>query len=173
MTTRRLSDEIESKLGTTLRQAYDYWLSCWPAPTRLPGRQHLDPTEVPKLLPNLWLLDVEGPPRRYRYRLIGTAVVTAMRGDCTGRTLDELLEGEALTETLRVMDRIVETGRPDWRSGLPLIHADRRFNLLERLLLPLAGDGETVDMLLGCSQYHSRLPNETAARQPRSEYPPL
>ena len=173
MTTRRLSDEAEAQLGETLRQAYDYWRSCWPAPTRLPGRQHLDPIEVPKLLPNLWLLDVEGPPRRYRYRLVGTAVVTAMRGDCTGLSLDELLEGEVLAETLRVMDRIVETGNPDWRRGLPLVHADRRFDQMERLLLPLASDGESIDMLLGCSQYHSRLAPATTANQCRPEHAPL
>ena len=44
-----------------------HWRSLAPGPGLLPGRRHFDPMKVPKLLPNIWLLEiVPGPPRRYR-----------------------------------------------------------------------------------------------------------
>lgn len=155
MTERRFPPSVEAELGATVKAAYDYWLSCKPAPDLLPGRQHIDPVEIPRLLSNIWLIDIEGPPRRYRYRLVGTTIVAAMRGDCTGKTLQELMEGEVLATVLETMDRIAATGEPDRRTGPPLVETEKRFDRVERIYLPLAGDGRTVDMMLGCAQYES------------------
>src|SRR5262245_24319768 len=57
-----------------VQRFYDYWLSVAP-PDRLPGRQHIAPEDLIPLLPRLWLLDVYRDPLRFRYRLVGTAVV--------------------------------------------------------------------------------------------------
>ncbi len=153
MTERRFPETIETDLGAIVRRAYEYWLSLRPAPDLLPGRQHVDPVDIPGLLPNIWLIDIEGPPRIYRYRLVGTAIAAAMRGDCTGKTLQELMEGKPLADTLERMDRIVETGQPDRRVGPPLVKVENRFDRIERIYLPLARNGEVIDMMLGCAQY--------------------
>lgn len=150
----RLAADIKEKLGGTVRAVYQHWISMSPGPELLPGRQHLDPTEIPALLPNIWLVDIERNPRVYRYRLVGTAIVEAMRGDFTGKTIEEMVERDAVEGTLTTLDRIVETGEPSWRKGLPVVERDRRYSLLERFYLPLATDGRTIDMLLGCAQYH-------------------
>ena len=61
-----------------------YWRDVAP-PGMLPGRQHIDPVDIPKLLANIWLLDVVGEPVRFRFRLIGDAMrrlgVPAKRGE--------------------------------------------------------------------------------------------
>ena len=50
----------------------------------MPSRAYLDPVDIPKLLPDICLVDVVPDARRYVYRLIGTNEC-AMRGrDPTG-----------------------------------------------------------------------------------------
>src|SRR5271165_4367368 len=69
--------------------AYEHWRSLHPA-TGLPGRQHLDPFEIPRrLLSGIWLLDVQREPFRLRYRLAGTAIVRAIGREVTGQWLDD------------------------------------------------------------------------------------
>lgn len=70
------------------RDLFCYWTSVHPA-KGLPGRQHIDPLDIPDLLPGLWLLDVQHDPFRLRYRLVGTAIVQAYGRETTGQWLDE------------------------------------------------------------------------------------
>ena len=54
------------------KQLYDYWLSKH-AGGRPPCRHDLDPpVDVPRLIPNIMLIDIEG--ETLRYRLVGTAI---------------------------------------------------------------------------------------------------
>jgi hypothetical protein len=67
-----------------IRRAVEYWLSIHP-PEGLPGRQHLDPADVPELLPYLHLIDFAGDPPKFKIRLMGTASVNFFEKDFTGR----------------------------------------------------------------------------------------
>jgi hypothetical protein len=68
-----------------IRQLYDYWQAICPAADVLPGRQHLDPVHIPKLLPWLWLVDVhQGESLRFKFRLVGTEQVVLRGRDPTG-----------------------------------------------------------------------------------------
>lgn len=49
------------------RCLYEYWHSKRPSDAALPGRQHVDPLEIPSLLPHLFLIDVVREPLRFRY----------------------------------------------------------------------------------------------------------
>lgn len=129
---------------------YDYWRSRAPA-GRLPGRQHIDPLDIPKLLPGIGLFDVMrgGDRYRFRFRLMGSAFVEAMGADNTGRFIDEVVllavKYEALYQTFRT---IVERQQPHyWETAVTM--PGREFVALKRLALPLASDGETVDMIIG------------------------
>jgi len=132
-----------------VREFYDYWVSAAPA-GQLPGRQHIRPEEVPGFLSRMFMLDIVRDPLRYRYRLCGTELVRSLGREVTGMWLDkahpQLLENPESRERFRLM---VETGRPTWRKGTPLWarHPDHRS--LETCIVPLAGDGMTVDKLLG------------------------
>src|SRR5271156_7010638 len=72
----RMSDPISvppANAHAKIRAVYDYWLGKAPDAGKLPGRQHLDPIHIPKLLENIWLIDVVGAAARLRFRLIGGA----------------------------------------------------------------------------------------------------
>lgn len=145
-----------------LQRLYRYWESIHPA-DGLPGRRHFDPVAVADLLQNIWLMDVQREPFRLKYRLVGTLVVSWIGKDHTGRWLDEvhphILAAPAAKDTepgdYARFRRVVDSGVPDWRRGKPtlsLVHKD--FVEIERLVLPLASDGRTVDILLVGTIFH-------------------
>lgn len=132
-----------------LQRLYDYWRSKRGG-GRLPGRGDLDPIEIPDLLPGLILVDVVcgGQRCRYRFRLFGTELVTAVRQDLTGRWLDEIGDMGRTDPVIASYDEVVTTGRPHaWRN---ILHVEGREHVgYRRLVCPLAADGKTVDMLVG------------------------
>ena len=134
-----------------VRRLYDYWRSLAP-PDRLPGRQDLVPEDIAPLWSRTWMLDVFRDPLRYRYRLCGTEMVRSYGREVTGGWLDEvhpaLIDNPQSRERLHFM---AETGRATWRRGVPLWTHDPRHHLIETLIVPLAGDGRTVDKLLAVS----------------------
>ena len=141
-----------------IRALYDYWLSIRPADAPLPGRRHLDPLDIPELLPNIWMVDVVRDPLRFRFRLIGTEIVKFAGRDLTGSWLHEVVEGYEGSEAFRFHQRAVETGRPGYRRGGLLFDPSNTGLTAERLYLPLAQDGRTVDILLIMTMYHGRPP---------------
>lgn len=145
-----LPDDSDSKV----RQLYDYWRSIRPDGRRLPGRQHFDPIDIPHLLSALWLLDVFHDPLRFRYRLISAAHVAVTGTDRTGRWYDEAHPQYKSSPLYAKLAAAATQGAPTFRRGRPTVHIDKDYMSLETLLLPLARDGETVDMLLGITIYH-------------------
>jgi hypothetical protein len=132
-----------------------HWQGLAPGPNLLPGRQHFDPTAVPRLLPNIWLLEVGPPPSpRYRVRLIGGAVVEAGFPARPGEFIDEERFTADPTAIRLQLDGVVETRRYDWRRGQPNVHHSKYVDSLERVFLPLATDGTTVDTLLAMTVFY-------------------
>ena len=143
-----------------VRQLFDYWLSIHPAGGGLPGRQHFDPLAVAKLLPWLWMADVQRSPLRFRYRLLGTENVREMERDYTGRWIDEANPGFLASPIYPQFVAAVERGQVAYRNGPPHHHvrsdyvAMKDYITIERVLLPMARDGRVVDLLLAISIYH-------------------
>ena len=137
-----------------VRALYEHWLAVHP-PQGLPGRQHFDPMAVPALLRNVWLLDVERNPYRFRYRVIGSALIEAGTPVRTGDCLHEALPEPARRRNMETfLIRAVETRTPSWRKGKPTIAHQRFVTELEVIALPLARNGEQVDNLLNATVFH-------------------
>jgi hypothetical protein len=127
---------------------YAYWLSIHPA-GGLPGRRHFDPLAVHELLPNIWLLDVQREPFRLRYRLAGTMITDRLGREVTGLWLDEAHPHLASDpDYFRRYRSVAFDATPSWRRGKPNFRQDEHVAEIENLMLPLACDGVTVDMLL-------------------------
>jgi len=137
----------------SIREIHDYWLSIHPA-EGLPARDHMDPLDVPSLLPKLWMANVERNPVRFRYRLIGSDVVQILGEDLTGQYFDECFENFDGSVPQTTLVDTCEQGCPAWRRGpAVLIRKDYKFKQMERIFLPFANDGATVDLLLALSVY--------------------
>lgn len=74
-----------------LRAFLAYWQSKR-IDERPPDRAAIDPVEIPKLLPNVLLIDVIGQPAYdFHYRLLGTAIVAIDGVDYKGSLLSEMV----------------------------------------------------------------------------------
>jgi hypothetical protein len=137
-----------------VRRLYEYWRSIHPADGSLPGRQHVDPADIPALLPWLWLVDVQREPLRFRYRLLGTEHVRVLGRDYTGQWIDEAHPAFLGSNAHGQFIVAVEEARAGYRLGDTMIILPKDYRSMERLILPLARDGRDVDMLLAISIYH-------------------
>jgi hypothetical protein len=95
----------------------------------------------------LLLVDVLYQPLQFRFRLIGTELVDRAGFDLTGKSLDAYPNPEFRAIMRQGYTAVVESRRP-LRSVQTNLVVDGRVRRYEALLLPLAADGETVDMLM-------------------------
>ena len=122
----------------------------------MPSRADLDPVDIPKLLPNVWLIDVARDPYRFRFRLLGTAVVEYAGEDNTGMWFDETLPDFDPS----VFIDVVEAREASWRRSASRMRPYKEYRELERVRLPLARDGATVDMILCLTVFFDKEGNE-------------
>ena len=144
----------ETLVLTAHRELFHYWRSIFPD-SGLPGRQHFDPTDIPHLLRMLFLVDIDrnGEKFRFRYRLLGTDITSRAGRDMTGRWMEDCFpKPEAFGAVEKDYIEIIESGIP--HSGRFNILAPGREHIVaNRLVLPLARDGQTIDMFLGMWVY--------------------
>jgi len=131
---------------------YAYW-HCKGGGKSMPSRGDLDPLEIPRLLPSLFLVDVvPGDRRRFRFRLVGTRIAQ-LEGEITNKFLDELVPPE--TAMARHYEDTAE-GRIYVRRETLRWHPRERAHVnYDVLLLPLSRDEATIDMLFGFCAYHT------------------
>src|SRR5215471_10832357 len=105
--------DFREQLGDRdLTRFYDLWVSLR-GDRPMPSRKDLDPLQIgPEFLPNVMLIDVLREPRRYRYRLIGTHVVSASGEDRTGRVFENVGFFKVHPAVQEEYDSVVDTGEP-------------------------------------------------------------
>ncbi len=144
-------DRAEQIESAAIRALFVYW-SGKRRNGALPRRADVDPAEIPKLVPNIIIADIEYDPFRVRYRLAGTRIVAMTGYEFTGRYLDEIAlpndEGPFL-ECYRLAcdSRAPVITRIKWRLG-PNDAAE-----YDVCFLPLSDDGSTVDKVLAYECY--------------------
>jgi hypothetical protein len=165
------ADRIEFPSAATdprFRTFFDYWRSKAP-PGLLPGRQHIDPVEMRAFLPYILLFDVvrlQDGRYRFRHRLVGTHVSLLLSAIRPLSFVDEIAYPEHY-EKLHYpeMVRIIERHEAHYsQREVPVMV--RNFTQFQRLKLPMATDGITVDMVIGL---YIGLPVE-AKKPPRDRF---
>ena len=116
---------------------------------RLPSKSDFPPTEMKPWLGHLMLVDVARAPLRFRVRLMGVSLVNFAGKDHTGKWFDEIFESERLARNLHPYLACLESKAPRYDDSAFIQDQTRRLRL-QRLHLPCAEDGETVDLIIGC-----------------------
>lgn len=130
-----------------LRRLYDYWRSrCGTG--NYPSRRDIDPLDIPDLLPNIFLLDVIGDAQDFVFRLAGTLVEDAFSMPLRGKSIIEIQKAAGTPIPVAHHVEVARGAGPRYREGEMLV-AGRNHWKIHRLLLPLASDGESVDVLMG------------------------
>ncbi len=130
-----------------------FWRDAHPADGVLPGRQHIDITAIPDLLPYVWIFDIDGDPMYARLRLAGESARRLIPTLTRGRMIETGHPNHARFAVT------VERRRPSWRRGptlLPIL--EQRFGavIVESIFMPLAGDGERIDAVTGLTLIFDR-----------------
>lgn len=127
-----------------------------------PARGDFDPLEMKPWLGRLSLLDVlPGPPMDFRYRLVGTMTAEQYGIDLTGKLFTEACFIGTPAEAQAAMTEFVRIGKVRYRND-PVEDMRGFASMRERIYLPLAEDGKTIDMIL-CYQ-QSRILVHPASR---------
>jgi hypothetical protein len=132
----------------TNHQLLDRLLALWNdkcAGGALPARADFDVLELRDWLGHLMLVEVRRGGAEFYYRLYGSALAAAFGRDLTGKT-SEALPPETQDTVHREYRAAVQTRRP-----IIIEHeryAPHSYRAAVKLVLPLASDGETVDLLL-------------------------
>ncbi|HLZ76485.1 PAS domain-containing protein [Phenylobacterium sp.] len=132
-------------------ELFAYWASLRDG-ARLPGRAHLDPGGIKRLLPTISLIEVTADPRSaaadFRMRLAGTGLYGVYGREITGKRLGDIYNTAAADYWRAELGKVVAQKRPAvgvhslaWRGASHLS--------ILWLRLPLASDGQQVDMILG------------------------
>lgn len=129
-----------------LRDLLDYWQGLRRGDA-FPGRADIVPSRIKPILPFVMLVDAVGPPRRFRWRLLGTAITQIMDRDSTGQWFDELYPPEVLARMIEIYSLAIERRCPVRYTGTFDL-AGKDHITFESLHLPLADEGGDIAMLM-------------------------
>ncbi len=127
------------------QRGFDYW-NQKRGSKAMPARDDIDPSEILKILPHVFLLDVRPEPLDFRYRLIGTKMDEHMMGSYTGLWMSEIPHQKAPSRIWASCRQVVEQKQP-LSSDTPYVGKHKEFLTTEDLIMPLSDDGEQVSML--------------------------
>jgi hypothetical protein len=136
----------EPEQNPQLQAVHRYWLERCEGP-RLPARRAIDPIDLKRYLSNLLLVDVTLHPLRFRYRLFGTGLVRLYQREMTGKYVDDIQSESLRAAVLQAYAQVINRRSPVF-SALAFVVDYHRVKY-DRLLLPLAEDGDTVSMVMG------------------------
>ncbi|HXP05269.1 MAG TPA: PAS domain-containing protein [Stellaceae bacterium] len=119
---------------------------------RYPARAALDPLDFRYVLGDVVIIEAYRSPadsRRpwhFRYRLVCANVVERDGYNLTNQTLEDLPEPEYRERVRKTWLEVCETGMP--AHGVRELVLDQRLRFYEVVVLPLASNGEDIDMLI-------------------------
>lgn len=114
---------------------------------RCPARADFDPLELRYILGQLSLIDVLRDPLRFVFRLHASNNAARLGVDLTGKEIGQIPKGAAPAKVRAQYEEAVQTRMPVVRYYKAVLVGGMNWEY-ELLLLPLASDGETVDMMM-------------------------
>jgi len=139
-----------------LCQALDYWREKRRG-RAMPERRDIDPVELRPILPHLQITEVIEGGTRFRYRLVGTAIVEAFGAEFTGKCVDELVSGERDSFVHSCYRAVCASRRPAFVRSKYVTTKDVDLTA-NRVLLPLSRDETCIDQILGALTFEFRRP---------------
>ncbi len=118
---------------------------------RLPSARDMDVGALMEDHPGAALITVEprgDGARRYVYSEVGPAHRAALGRDIRGYSIDELVAPQQVAYFESIYDKIVAEARPHYWMRMNTIFGSD-LHTFERLIVPVADDGQNVDGLVG------------------------
>jgi hypothetical protein len=134
---------------------------------RFPARRDMSAFDFARLglIGQIALIEVHHDPLRFRFRLMGTAVVERIGFDPTGQWLHDLKQEDYRAYIGRRVIEVLERQQP--LADHHVVEVDGRApRTSEMVRLPLAEDGEAIDRVLTCARFIDRREQPRSAPKP-------
>ncbi|MCC7048103.1 MAG: PAS domain-containing protein [Alphaproteobacteria bacterium] len=118
----------------------------------MPARQDIDPMALGPTLPHLYIYDFERQSGRFFCRLAGEEIQAGSGIRGSRRYLDEMFPAEIAAPIVARYRRVVDGPSIVYARG-PMRSAAGHVMPIERLVLPLSGDGTAANGLIGSTLY--------------------
>ncbi len=151
---------------------YEYW-SSKRITDEIPRRSAIDPVEIPNLLPNISIVDIEqGAELRFKIRLFGTALSELVGEDRTGFYVEDIGDGmisstraEAIRRWETTCQRAHDRRKPVFSIGT---RSDpyRNHHIIHTCAIPLADiSGNDVVQIIGLIEVETKASEPTSLLQ--------
>lgn len=139
-----------------LRALFAYWCDLGARNGGLPRVQDFDPLHLPRLLPNMWILEVEPQSHRFRMRLAGENINAVYGRNVGGHFFSEIFVPDDLPTIVQRYTRAL--GEPAIYHATGYVYAAAgRYSPGERLGLPMLGREGGTNTLLGGTIYGGQM----------------
>lgn len=152
----RESPRYDFRADPVLSEALAYWEAMRGA-RAMPQRRDIDPVALRRILPHIQITEVVDGGSRFRYRLVGTAIVEAFGTEFTGKFVDELVTGERDAFVHACYRAVCDAKRPAFARSKYLNTKEVELTA-NRVLLPLSEDGAEVHQILGALTFELTRP---------------
>lgn len=140
--------------GKNSGRVWEYWNSKKRG-KRAPTRQDIDPFDLPDLLPQLLLVDVETEPLRFRYRLSGSQADNIHGHPLKDHYADNMEPAEFGGLLHTDFSEIAESCEPQM-VRLTFVNRDGRSRVYNVLRMPLIDETDQVNMILIFTNFKRR-----------------
>lgn len=130
-------------------QSIDALIAYWQSKcgdTGIPDRADIDPTEIPRLLQDIIILE-RTDDANLRVRLAGTNVVSCLDYDPTGQVFDRNMVAKGVQALIQHCGDAANLRKPQ-RHVIDNFGLRRAYNEVELAILPLRRNGDDVVMFL-------------------------
>ncbi|WP_299378367.1 PAS domain-containing protein [uncultured Kiloniella sp.] len=139
-------------------EIYQYW-NQQKGDKLMPARADLDPADLGHLLPNILIHEVQAEPLDFRYRLVGSEIVSHINQNPTGTWMSQIPHQKKPSKLWNFLEDAVVNKHPVIANP-PYLGKYKEFKFIEDIILPLSADGKNVNMLFIGVDFlkdHSRL----------------
>jgi hypothetical protein len=160
--------------STKLQTLFDYWLAKVDGLTP-PRRTEIDPLDIPRLLPHIWIQERVAGTSEFRCRLAGEEVKAIYPENIVGRLFHEVIGDEAWKLVSEQYMMAVETPGVCHFHGPVYMHTIQRGGIGERLFMPMQDNDGKNAYIIGATIYtpmSSKILEEQAVT-PRIAFTPL
>jgi hypothetical protein len=141
--------------GDVVNNALAYWDRIR-GERNMPARSDIDPTDMPKLLPNVMLVDVlREPDLDFAFRLIGTGVHAIVSSNYRGKRFSTIPHMASGNRVWTEYAAVAEGGRP-FTGPVDYVDADHYVRGIRHCLMPLSPDGDRVNMIFAAVEIDRR-----------------
>ena len=146
-----VSDSLPEQTHEFLNWALDYWDTRRGA-RPMPSRGDIDPTDFPQLLATTYLL--QRLDDDFKVRVAGTRFREVYGREVTGQCISDLIPLDSGREFHLDVETCCERRHPVYREGRATWRPSGVATRFQRIMLPLAAEGDEIDHLLGFAVFY-------------------